>query len=141
MKERNKKIMNVCNLTKEDFQKVPDRKWDEVITCNSFVIIPTGELHDSGFQCMEIVALDDKHNPMCKCSGCSDVVNLDGIGGYGKSLEFYNLGHIPLNKLVGWSLDVLPCGYVRIFCKGHITIGPALSGLEVYCVHDNEEEK
>ena len=51
--------MNISYMTKEDFKNVPSAneygfKWkDEKF--NSIVIIPTDEMHESGYMCMDFV--------------------------------------------------------------------------------------
>ena len=125
--------MDINEMSKEDFKKIPKAKWDENIgKYHSLVIIPTGEIHDSGYMCMEFVAVNDKNEPIKRMSGCSDVIHLDGIGGYG---NWYGTGHLPQSVAPkGWSIDCLPCGYLRIFSKARMGLysGVALSSYEVY---------
>lgn len=75
--------MNIFEMTKEDFDKVPERGgWSRDIgEFRSLVIIPQDYAHDSGWMCMDFVAVDKEGEPICKLSGCSDVLDLDGIGG------------------------------------------------------------
>ena len=126
--------MSVFYMTKEDFEKVPERDgWAKDIgEFSSLVIIPMDYAHDSGWMCMDFVAVDKEGEPICKLSGCSDVLNLDGIGGYGRYEDWRN-GEIP--KLVepkGWSIDCLPCGYLWLFSHSTLTAGAALSNFEIY---------
>ena len=102
--------MNILKMSKKDFSAVPERaSWDaKVELFNSLVIIPTKHMHDSGFMCMDFVAVDDKNEPICRLSGCSDVLHIDGIGGYGKQ---YVPG-VMSRPIQGWSIDCLPCGYL-----------------------------
>lgn len=123
--------MNVFYMTKEDFEKVPERDgWAKDIgEFYSLVIIPMDYAHDNGWMCMDFIAVDKEGEPICKLSGCSDVLNLDGIGGYGD----WRRGELP--KLVrpkGWSIDCLPCGYLRLFSNSTLTAGAALSNFEIY---------
>ena len=123
--------MNIFSMTKEDFEKVPDRQgWSrDVGEFNSLVIIPQDYAHDSGWMCMDFVAVDINGEPICKLSGCSDVLSLDGVGGYGN----YGTGKTTIYvKPKGWSIDCLPCGYLRVFANGALTAGPALSDFAVY---------
>ncbi len=118
-------------MKKRDFDNVPEREsWDANIgEFDSLVIIPTRRKHDSGYMCMDFVACN-KNEPVCRLSGCSDVLHIDGIGGYGK----WN-GCIP--KYVSpksWSVDCLPCGYLRVWCSEKLEAGPALSSFEIYGV-------
>ena len=125
----NKIKMNIFNMTKEDFNKVPERGgWSRDIgKFDSLVIIPQDYPHDSGWMCMDFVAVSKEGEPICKLSGCSDVLNLDGIGGYGRDDAMFN--HI---KPKGWCIDCLPCGYLRLFSNSVLTVGPALSNFAVY---------
>ena len=121
--------MDIFNMTKEDFEKVPERGgWSRDIgKFDSLVIIPQDYPHDSGWMCMDFVAVSKEGEPICKLSGCSDVLNLDGIGGYGRDDFMFN--HI---KPKGWCIDCLPCGYLRLFSNSVLTVGPALSNFAVY---------
>jgi len=110
----------------------PRQNWNEEVVCRSLVLVPTGRTHDSGFGAMEFVALDADLQPICRMSGCSDVVQIDGIGGYG---EWNASGGLPdAVPPHGWSIDCLrKSRLLRIFCNGPIKCGPSLSSFEVYC--------
>lgn len=121
--------MNVFDMTKEDFEKVPGRGgWSRGIgEFSSLVIIPQDYAHDSGWMCMDFVAVSKEDEPICRLSGCSDVLNLDGIGGYGNR----RVGEFPNSiEPKGWSIDCLPCGYLRLFSRSTMTA--ALSSFEIY---------
>lgn len=77
--------MNVFEMSKEDFAKVPARKtfYEDIGEFDALVIIPTDQPHDSGYMFMDFVAVGSKGEPICRLSGWSDVLDLDGIGGYG----------------------------------------------------------
>ena len=128
--------MNILKMTKKDFLSVPMREhFDTNIGLfNSLVIIPTRHKHESGFMCMDFVAVDNKDEPICRLSGCSDVLHFDGIGGYGKP---YVPG-VRSRPIQGWSIDCLPCGYLRIFCNGWIEADHATSDFQIYW-HDRSE--
>ena len=111
--------MNILKMNKEDFYSIPTIGWDEDIgTFDYLVILPKDEMHDSGFATMDFV-LVKKLEPICRISGGSDVIHIDGIGGYGI------LG-------AGWKIDCLPCGLLRLWNDEGITVGLALSDYEVY---------
>lgn len=144
--------------------------WGKPIRCKSIVILPTkkdwlgdikyriklliarlfgldeppiyeiGHMHDSGYRCIEVVAVDEKNRPICRVTGCSDAIHLDGIGGLGKDW-ITKYGRVPdLVPPSGWTIDCLPkSGLVRLFPQhGYIEIGPATSSLEVFVVHKQE---
>ena len=128
--------MKVQEMTKEDFEKVPRReRFDsDVGSFSRLVIIPTDDVHDSGYLCMDFVAVNDKDEPIARLSGCSDVLHIDGIGGYGRDARY--AGTIPFSSPIpirAWCIDCLPkSGYLRLFCKHDLTCGDALSSFEVY---------
>lgn len=135
LKKRNgdKGRMNVFDMTKEDFKKVPERGgWSrDIEEFSSLVIIPLNYAHDSGWMCMNFVAVNKDGEPICRLSGCSDVLNLDGIGGYG--YRDRRLGELSNHiEPKGWSIDCLPCGYLRLFSRSTMTAGAALSSFEIY---------
>lgn len=124
----------IMEMSKSDFKRIPHAKWNECLEgFNSLVIIPTDYAHDSGYMCMEFCAVDDHDMPIALLSGCSDVLNIDGIGGYGCNL--LERKKIPsLIPVKGWSIDCLPCGYLRLFSNIHngLKTGHALSNFEVF---------
>lgn len=83
----------VFNMTKEDFEEIPERgEWSRDIgEFDSLIIIPQNHVHDSGWMCMDFVAVNKDGEPICRLSGCSDVLNLDGIGEVVKSHALLNL--------------------------------------------------
>ena len=116
---------NICSMTKEDFANLPkfgDEGFDgfdpNKDTFGSLVIIPTGEEHDSGYQCMEFALISNNGVPICRVGGYSDVIVIDGIGGYGAN-GFSKAPRLKDGRRVivphGWSIDCLPCGYLRLF--------------------------
>lgn len=116
-------------MKKSDFQNVPTRtRYDEDIgEFDSLVLIPTRKKHDSGLMCMDFVACI-KGKPICRLSGHSDVLNIDGIGGYGKWH-----GSVPETiRPKGWSIECLPCGYLHMWCKECLEAGDTLSSFEIY---------
>ena len=98
---------------------------------SSIVIISMKYLHDSGFKCMDFVAIrEDK--PVCRLSGSADVINLDGIGGLGKDWLCKNS---TLVSPKDWSIDSLPTsGLLRIFFSGYLVAGADLSNFELYAI-------
>jgi len=151
--------MNVNNMTLNDFNKIPNRaNWSEPIECTSLIMLPTKikqsamykhairtqiakllklpepyyynieGMHDSGYALLDFIAVEDS-KPLCKLSGCSDVLHINGIGGYGRWS-----GSIPHTiKPIPWSIDCLPkSGLLRLFCGRTIICGSALSSFEIF---------
>ena len=119
---------DILCMKKKEFWELPKRKWNENIgPFESLVILPTCDYHDSGYRCMDFVAVDKDMYPICRLSGISDVIEIDGIGGHGEIFAGQ------LTTVKGWKIDCLPCGYLRLFASGTLTCGEALSSFEVFC--------
>lgn len=123
--------MNIELMTREDFEKVPHRKWNEEVRCKSLVLLPLRTKHSSGFRNIDLIAVDAKGEPICACSGCSDVIHFNGIGGYEIASKFYN-------DVVNaeFKIDCLgKSGLFRIFLNDYsadIIVDDALSDLGIY---------
>ena len=123
-----------------EFEELPYReKWDEPVYCAALIILPMKQKHDSGFRVMDAVAVGDD-GPICRVAGGSDVIHIDGIGGYG---EWEPENGIPRSIAPkAWSIDCLPAsGLLRIWPSNHgyrIKISAALSSLEIYGVKIKE---
>ena len=135
--------MGMNGMTKKEFLLLPHRKWAEEVICDSVIIIPMSgtkkELHDSGYRCMDFVAVKGDE-PVCLLSGCSDVIHINGVGGFGDYMR--GSGFPELVVPVGWSIDCLPkSGLLRLFagsCK--IKCKPALSSFEIIAVERGKGE-
>lgn len=117
-------------MKKKDFETIPHReKFDaDVGEFDSLVIIPLRRKHDSGWMCMDFVACRNGE-PICKLSGRSDVIHIDGIGGYGQWRGYFTT----TVQAKSWNIDCLPCGYLRLWCSGHnLKAGAALSSFEIF---------
>lgn len=70
--------------TRKEFEALPTPKSytnEEIGEVDSLVILPEKHNHDSGWRCMSFVTIQNGV-PTYRISGCSDVINLGGIGGY-----------------------------------------------------------
>ena len=69
-----------ANSTREEFENL--KYFEPTGEFNGIVIIPTNEMHESGYMCMKFALMD--HWEVAGCvGGGSDVIHLNGIGGYG----------------------------------------------------------
>lgn len=94
-------------------------------------------MHDSGYRCMDFVAVKEG-KPLCLLSGCSDVLHIDGIGGYGKWIP--RKGFPNKVELRDWNIDCLPTsGLLRLWCRGGMTAALALSSFEIYAEGKKKE--
>jgi hypothetical protein len=163
--------MDINNMFYNDFMELPLKPWGKDMgTFDSLIILPIkvrtinmiiynikrlfaklfgfkepdiweiSGIHDSGYRCMDFVA-SKGNKPICRLSGCSDVIHFDGIGGYGYNwLEKH--GTVP--KLVvpsGWTIDcLLNSGLLRVFCNGEIkATNRALSSFEIYQIERKKQ--
>lgn len=114
--------MNIHEMTKKDFRSLEYGLYNENLLFNGFVIIPTGETHDSGYMCMKY-ALTYYGDVVGCVGGYSDVVRLQGIGGYGEYNEDYDKRvSTRQGPIIDWSIDCLPCGFLRVFVSGKLKL-------------------
>jgi hypothetical protein len=59
--------------TREELLRLPVRSWDAVGKYKSIVIVPTDELHDSGWRLMAIIGCDDDNEPKEIAAFCDDI--------------------------------------------------------------------
>ena len=128
--------MDENTMSKKDFLALRHRQWDEEIVCDCLVVIPGDgrKLHDSGYRCMDFVGIDRENDSMCLLSGCSDVIHIEGIGGFGADWRLGNSELPTTVPPVAWSVDCLAkTGFLRFFIHNHkIKCGPALSSFEIF---------
>ena len=119
--------------TKKELEALPSREWNQDVNdFDSLIILPTKQLHDSGFRCMDFIAVKDSQ-PFLRLSGCSDVIHIEGIGGFGEWTP--NRGYPEFVVPKGWSVDCLKkSGLLRLFSDGRLKVGVAISSFEVYAV-------
>lgn len=139
-----KKEKHWQDWTRKEFEALPCADWkNEIGEIDSLIILPTRHKHDSGFRCMEFVAIQgDK--PAYIVSGCSDVIHLAGICGCNIDYRNANIdeysNRVKNNAVprISWRIDSLPVsGLLRLFCDKHIYIGRSLSSFEIFA----KEEK
>jgi hypothetical protein len=130
--------MNAENMTRKQFMKLPRKKWNDEIKCNTLIIIPheisrfdalTYMLHKwlnrhipTLFKEPEIYEISGMHDSgyrLISCVLCNDdepfcitnggdVLHIDGIGGFGYKW-LENYHHVPSTvPVAGWTIDCLP---------------------------------
>ena len=111
--------------TRKELESLPYReKWSKPVECYGIILYPSRKLHDSGYRLLDFIALDKEMKPICKLSGCSDVIHLDGIG-----------ARISGNK-TSWQIDCLPNGLFRLWCGKKLTAKSALSSFELVSANE-----
>lgn len=132
---------DINKMSRKDFEALPLNKWNNDIgELDSLIILPTRHIHDSGYRCLDFVAVRD-NKPLCRLSGCSDVVHIEGIGGFGFNWRNRYGTYPKLIPPTEWSIDCLAVsGLFRLFTRGKIKTGDALSSFEIYSVPKSKEE-
>lgn len=126
--------------TRKEFEALPTPKSytnEEIGEVDSLVILPEKHYHDSGWRCMSFVTIQNGV-PTYRISGCSDVINLGGIGGY----NFQGVSDCDSSNRIksqtvlnaNWHIDCLPVsGLLRIFSgKYKLYVGASLSDFELF---------
>lgn len=114
-------MSNIQDMTLDELLAVPYSKtFGKVGTFKGFIIVPTGELHDSGFGCMKFV-LTHHNDIVGAVGGWCDVVSLNGIGGYGLGWrQSLTDRKVPV---IDWSIDLLPkSGCLRVFSSHRLAL-------------------
>ena len=103
--------MDVQNVyTKETLLKVPARKWDEILQgVQAVYVIPTDELHDSGYACMRFVA-EKKSGELIRFGGGCDAVSFRG--------KYFKMDCLPGSKII------------RIWNYGTFSVSPDISSID-----------
>jgi hypothetical protein len=129
-------MKSINKWTKRDFMRLPRRKWDENVgSFKSLVIIPMKNIHNSGYRNMDFVAVDKKGVPICRLTDGSDILHIEGIGGYGIEKMYGNFKAMDERKIpvAGWTIDCLKRSkLIRLFCDREIVCEPAISSFEIY---------
>lgn len=124
-------MIDIMTASQDDLRSL-DNKLPEGVF-NSVVIVPTGELHDSGYMCMKFILCDRQKNIVGVLGGCSDVIHLDGIGGYGQyDKDYSERVKSRQTHIIAWCIDCIPCGFVRLFCDHNLIIESPLSDCILY---------
>ena len=130
--------MDYYSMKKSDFKDLPlyqDCEYNEDEKYTSLIILPTMKKHDSGYRIMNF-ALCKGSEPVCRIEGCADVIHLDGIGGYGPIGSAYTKADPS-----GWTIDCIPCGYLRVFANDSLTIDKWFgSDFSIYCEDKQRKE-
>lgn len=114
-------MSNIKDMTLDELLAVPYSKTlGEIGVFKGFIIVPTGDLHDSGFGCMKFV-LTLHDDIVGAVGGWCDVVNLNGIGGYGLDWQRgLTERRVPV---MDWSIDLLPkSGCLRVFSSHRLAL-------------------
>lgn len=112
-------IKPINDYSKEELLNIDNFYNGEIF--HSLVIVPTSETHDSGFRCLKFIFVDTNQNIVGALGGGADVVHINGINGYGWTLdnEF-------LPKMVpayAWRIDCLNrSGCLRLFCDKPLVV-------------------
>ena len=123
-------MKKINDYTYEEFRKL-DYFFDPNIEFNEVVLVPTNRVHDSGYRCIKYV-LGFRGKIVAVIGGASDVLHLNGIGGYG--LDFEDAIRTQKVPLIDWCIDCLDkSGCLRLFSYHKLKVeGINSSDLSVY---------
>ena len=97
-------MKDIMEMSREEFFELPYRSGlnTGLELVDFIVILPCDGIHDSGYTALDFVACRGRE-PICRLSGGSDVINLEGIIGENGA------------RKPGWSMDCLPkSGLMRL---------------------------
>ena len=131
--------MDIMTLTRKDILNIPyPEKVSDIGVFDSLIIVPTRKKHDSGYMCMDFITVKG-HETQYRLSGWSDVLHLDGIGGYGSFYftdivgTFSDRSRLHCCEVKGWTIDCIPCGLIRLFANKKLYIeNSPLSDMDIY---------
>lgn len=127
--------MTYFEVTKENVNELPVIEWnsdrDELF--DSVLIVPTDDIHDSGYKCMQFVFCKG-YLAVKRVDRGSDVIHIDGIGGYGEWNPVTGFPELVPPK--SWSIDCTPNGFLRMFLGfgWYIKPGDGLSDFDIFAV-------
>jgi len=125
-------------MTRADFEALPFRT---VFDFTELVILPQRRHHDSGYRCMDFVACVNGE-AICRMSGCSDVLHINGIGGFGHWSPYSPEGLPKSVPPVAWSIDCLPkSGLLRLFSRHKLSTDDASYALSSFEIFAEQEER
>ena len=81
-------MKDVNEMTRKEFLEIENFKPTKPF--NSIIIVPTNYTHDSGYQCMKFILTGKYQEIVGALGGGSDVIHVNGIGGYGKNPDYIN---------------------------------------------------
>lgn len=111
----------------------PDEKF------NGVVIVPMNKTHMSGWRAMKYVLVNGE-KIVGVLGGGSDVLHINGIGGYG--LDFDNSIKTGTVKRVAYKIDCLrKSGCVRLFADHWLTLGNGYYGTSDFMIYAGERIK
>ena len=97
------------DYTRKELLSVPKRHWSESIIAKCAYIIPSGRKHDSGYSCIDLVAMKED-GTLVRCGGGCDDISFRGNG---------------------FRMDcIYPSRIIRIWNNKHFVITPDVSSID-----------
>ena len=78
---------NIMEYTRKELLALPHRNWNDVTSYSSILLVPTYELHDSGWRIIAIVGCNDNGTPKEIAAFCDDIQWKTIRADYGSSME------------------------------------------------------
>lgn len=126
--------MDINKMTVKDFRKL--EPFGEDAEFNGIVLVPCNDVHESGFRMMRFVLLYD-HKIVGVIDRGSDVLHINGIGGYG--LNYKEAMKTQKVRVVGWQIDCLSnSGLMRIFTNKTCIVFGGYSDFQIVVKDDSK---
>lgn len=118
---------HIGNMTRKEFLAVPSRaNWRETVECDSIVLIPTRQKHESGYRKIIAVACKGGY-PLCRVTSVSDRLDLVGY-------DYLTTDRMaPLKSVVeSWRIDCLPkSNLFNIWTRRTLRVGADGSSIDI----------
>lgn len=121
--------MKINEFTIDRLTEIPNYIFPDDSEYDSVVIVPSNNIHESGWRCMHYLFCK-KDDIICRAGGGSDALHLNGIGGCGNLFESELLPNFSLPN--GWVVDCTLSGFIRLHANRAITIGGGISDFEIF---------
>ena len=101
--------VKIIEMTKEELLELKNFRTKKLFS--SIIIVPTGEIHESGYMCMKYILCNNYMDEIVGVvGGYCDVMHINGIMAYKKEAH-------------SWSIDCLPkSGCLRIFSHSELEL-------------------
>lgn len=121
-------MSNINHMTKEELLSFPEREWNKTSEYGSILILPRNEEHDSGWNMMYIIGLNEKQEPFeVVASSCDDIEwSTTFVDRAGK----YILSQMRCDCC-------MESGAIRFWCRGaKLRVGDSLSTITIEIIKD-----
>ena len=133
------KYINLEQCTKKDLLEIENYAPEEKF--NGVVIVPTNNTHSSGWRSMKYILVNGERI-VGSLGGGSDVLHINGIGGFGYGADLDDSIKSGTVKRVAYKIDCLnKSGCLRLFADHWLTLGDDYLGTSDFMVYAGDRIK